>query len=752
MRRLVTLLSGAMLIALAGCGDSSGKRTADSTSAVVLPSPSATAAINSGGATGQTGTSRPGGSPAPNGAATGARFRAEGRSTSSWLKSLEFVLRGAERTSDALTLEVGFANTSDEPINVAGALSGRDATLTGADATDQKPKAVSDSLRSGIEPEAQGFVPGAASIGTLTFPPQSGTSPFTLNLRTFTPISFSLTTPEARPSELAIPTGEFAVGAAARGTRDALARIEMRANKVVVQGDGVDVDLSFINTSRQGYALISGPQGGNARLLDGNHVPIAPTIVPDAFKSSIAPKDGWGPGGEYRATLRFPAPKPGPVRELRLVFSSFDTIVLAFSERGFSGARVTSPGGGAPRAAPAPSAEDAAVAAIEAVLARQTEALTKKDEAAYLAQVAPAYVGEARTLFRRLTSLPLKDVALKLAPEARIPDPSKPTLDNVAVEVSFGFSGVPDDSDFLYSLDYDFARSGTGWQVAGARAERNPPFWLTGDVAVREARRFLILSRPDAVKDLPTFEADAERAYQTLLDRGLPLESRFVAFYTADQSDFAKLVGNGSSRLLGAALSRYTFTGDTVTTRSRAFYINGAAFVNARRQVAVDRQTTVTHELVHLALAKETRPYTPPWLAEGMAEYYSGRSTPEIRKRLAEDTTLDGLTLESLTKAESLGEYDLLGTQVDAQYAYSGQTVAYLATTFGEGKVLEFYRSYTAVSAASVREKLPRFGGSYAADAAFSDLRLQLTNAAVQRSFGQSLAQLDASAKAWVRR
>ena len=124
-------------------------------------------------------------------------------------------------------------------------------------------------------------------------------------------------------------------------------------------------------------------------------------------------------------------------------------------------------------------------------------------------------------------------------------------------------------------------------------------------------------------------------AYDTLVAKGLPLEPRYVTYFTANQADFATLTGQFSSRVLGIALSRYAFDGDEIIVSSYAFYINGEAFEQEQSDLfQADRQTTITHELVHLVLAPVTRPFTPPWLAEGAAVYFSEdirrRATPTV--------------------------------------------------------------------------------------------------------------------------
>lgn len=725
----------------------------DLTPAVTQPASAVTSGATSAGS--QTATRASGqNTPARGGTASaqagGQRFKLDGRAKSDRLPKIDLLLRYAERGADSLTIAVAFQNTSDETVNVTGALSGRDAVLVDAGGGELKPREVSDRLRSGIEPESQGFVPGAATVGALTFPKPAGAEPYQLRLPTYDQLSFRLDTPLA-PQTFSLPRGTFPVRTALRGTRDALARIEMRINSVQVSGDAVTLDASWVNTSRQGFDLIAGPDGGDARLLDADGTPVAPKAVADTLKDSIAPKDGWPPEGENKGTLAFPLPAPEAARELRFVFPAYDTVVLVFNATGLAESRVTAPGGGAPRPTATPSAEQVAVREIEALLGKHAAALAQGDEAAYLATFDPAGQAAARQTFARARTTPLKSVTMRLAPDARLADAGKGALTDTSIELTVAYRGIADDNPFLHSLDLDLVKQGAEWRIAKIEPDENPPFWLNGDVVVRETPHFLIFGRPSAAADLPALEAEAEVAYAALGGRGLALEAKYVAFYTADQADFSRLVGRGGSRLLGVALARFAFEGDTIVTRSRAFYINGAAFSGRNAPAGIDRKTTVTHELVHLALAPQSRPFTPPWLAEGVAVFYAGQNTAQSRRSLLEGNRLDGLSLDRLTRAEELGEHDVLGRNVGAEYAFSGETVAYLVQTYGEAKVLEFYRAYAAVPASTVRDKLPRFGGAYAQSGAFADLRRSLTGEYVQQYFNVSLEQLDADVKAWVR-
>lgn len=681
-----------------------------------------------------------------NGLVVGQRYRIGQRATSddSVLGRVALELRSAEVTANALVLHVAFVNTSDQGFRIIGSLGGADARLSDANGKEYAPTKVDSALRT-IDPP-DGFAPGVANVGDLQFSLPNTNGPYELRFPRFAPIRFQLDTPETA-TEAAVSNGMYPLDGVVRSQNDALRQIELRFQSLEVQPESVVFTVAFVNTGRQGYNLIVGPSGKDARLIDGEGRQYMPSSVSDAFASSIAPKDGWQPQQAYSGTITFP--RPADATQLRFVFPQYDALTIRFDAEGQVATTVTSPSGGAPAPTPIPKPEEVALGEIEALLKQQTDAMRNNDVGMFTATLAPPIQAERRQIIERAAQLPVLTYTLRLAPEARITSDASQT--NVPVELTYTLRGISPDNVFKHELRYDFARNGNAWQATRIDAVDNPPFWWLGDVILRETPHFLIFARPELRGDLDALERETEQAYATLQGKGFPLESRYVAYFPASQEDFTRLTGR-TARFLGVALSRYEFRGNSITTTSRAFYINGATFREKGDQFSAnERQTTITHELVHLALAAETRPFMPPWLIEGTAVYFSGDSGVSMRRGLVEGSTLENMSLETLTRAGSLGEHDAAGERTNDEYAFSGEAVTYLIEKYGEPRLLEFYRSYAAVPAQDVIDKLPQFGSSGVTDAAFADLSAKLTEDAVQQFFGVTLAQLDTNVKAWIR-
>lgn len=679
-------------------------------------------------------------------AVAGQRFRINQRAVSddTVLAKVALELRTAAIETNKLVLRVAFVNTSEESFRLIGSIGGEDARLVDAAGREYAPTAVDSTLQT-LDP-AGGFSPGTANVGNVTFPLPQGVAPYELRLPRYTPIRFQLDTPLPDPAANVVANGSYPLQAEVRSQRDALRPIALRLRELTIDADTVRFTVGFANVGRQGYDLLVGPNGGDARLIDGEGTEYTPVKASETISPSIAPEKGWQPQQENQGTIVFP--RPADLSQLRFIFPEYDALSIELNSQGVAATSLTSASGGPPAPTAAPSAEELATQQIEDLLKRQAAALQAGEPTAYIESFAPELRTEQQAIATRLALVPVVSYTLQLAPDAMLSAGN--TLVGVPIELRYELRGIAPGNVFHHELRVDFVRAGETWQVTQVDPGDNPPFWWLGDVVVRETPHFLLFARPEAQDELPTLEAESERAYQTLLERGLALEPRYVTYFTATQADFAALTGR-TANFLGVALSRYEFLGDAITTTSRAFYINGATFRNAQSGFAPEqRQTTITHELVHLALANETRPFTPPWLVEGVAVYFSEDTGGAMRRRLVEDGRLPTLSLQALTRAGALGEHDATGERVGYEYAFAGETVAYLVERYGEAKVMDFYRSYAAVPASDVTNKLPRFGGSVLADAAFAELSASLTEDAVQRFFGVTLAQLDADVKAWL--
>ncbi|MCS7288153.1 MAG: hypothetical protein NZ699_03370 [Roseiflexus sp.] len=666
-------------------------------------------------------------------------------STHSAFESVNLVIYRATLTDDRLTLRVGFHNVSDASFYIAGGLSARDMLLVDTAGNEYEPIAFSDNLKNTDPPG--GFLPGQANVGDIAFPVPTGPAPYTLRCPTYEPMTFELNQPAPSAAQ-SIREGTYPLAVELYSRRSELVPIRLRLDSVTVTQKDVIFQVSFINTLRQGYDL-KGVKGSDARLLDAEFAAYEPIRVSDNLTETIAPPKGWLPGQAHAGQITFP--RPERMEEMRFIFPDYAAATLRFDASGLAGAAVTSAVGGAPPPTATPTVEQVALRELENLLERQAQAVTTGDLNAYLATFAEGLRQEQQTIFERRRNVPLSDYQVSVSPATSLwqPDVEKGLLRDIDVVIRYRLRGIPEDNPLQHRMRVTFERQNGGWVISKYELEKPLPFWWTGDVIVQETPHFLILARPDAGAILAKVAQECEQAYRDIQAAGLEPEARFVAYFTTTQDDFTAQTGMGS-RTLGVALSLYELVGDQIQTLGRVFYINGKAFQDQPNDNGpFGRLATIRHELVHLALARETRPFTPIWLVEGAAMYYAGQLPPELRRRLVEDGRLDYLSLERLTGEESLGAYDFIGQSVGYEYLFSGETVRYLIETYGTDSFRAFYRYFSRVPPEKMIDQMPLFSIGFGSQ--FGKLSREVTPEALASVYGLTIADLDAAVKRWLR-
>ncbi len=538
-----------------------------------------------------------------------------------------------------------------------------------------------------------------------------------------------------------------AVETTLRSADQALEPIALEVRSVTVERERLTFQLAFINMARHGYRL-SGVNGNAAVLVDENGRQYQPTTVSETLQDAIMPAGGWQPAEESLGTITFA--RPASLNQVRFVFPFYNALTLGFNSSGLVRTEITSSTGGAPSPVPTTKPADQAFLDLHRLLARLAQSAQAGDANAYLSAFAPALRSEQRILLERLRRVPLASYRLALDPSADLLNAGQGTLQDIPIEVRYTFNGISAANQFLSSLRFDFKRVDGEWQVTLVGPGEQPPFWHTGNIATDRSQHFLIFTRPEAAEDLSMIKQEAEAAYAQLAQRGLALDERYVAFVTATVEGFRQYAGQGD-RVVGTARWRYRVSGDQFEVVNRAFYVNGTAFHDDRTGYQPgERRTTIAHELVHLALAAETRPFTPAWLAEGIAVYYADQSTTAERQGLVMSGALDQLTLEQLTQARSLVGHAEGDNPVPNAYTFAGAAVDYLAQHYSEAKMRELYRSYSATPPARIRGDLPD-GASSEEQPAAGDLSVEQTNEALQRIFDLTLSGLDDQVKQWLR-
>lgn len=652
----------------------------------------------------------------------------ESRSSSNILENLVLEVRTVQVLGETLLVSVAFINIGDEPLSLIGArLSPRRQTIVDGDGTTYEAVDVGESIMLLSDPDRQGIPPGGAILGDITFNRPANASSYTFNIAAeleYEPLNVTLADPAANPEPLvSAPEGRYPVAQNLYSFNENLRTIELQIEAVSVTADELIFDVAFANTGRQGFSLFGRLSGANSWLIAGDSSYTRPTIVSPELAEDIQPQDGWAPGAASRGQIHFA--RPQDMSEVRFGFETFVPLTLQFDGRGLVMANITSATGGQPEPPLPLSSADVTFAELNELLAAEA--------ARYLAEEAPAFIESA---------------AIELAPSAVIGESALENgeLTDLSVVQRYVLNVAAAGNPFVFRAAYDFERSADGWRIAEIKVMETP-FWFEPQISETSAH-FTIFAPADQADLLPELIIEAENAYEALQSRGLPLEESYLMVYLDSQETFQTITGQ-SGRILGLAFSMYSLDSDPIEVTNRAFYLNGELLTDGS-QTAEERQDTITHELVHLALAWQTRPFTPPWLLEGAAVYYANQETA-LRELLLNNASPESLSLPSLTRADSLGQHDFFGNRVGLEYAYSGSLFAYLVEAYGEEQTLAFYARYAAVPTADIQEELPRFfANSFAIGASLQNLKSDLTSEFVSEFFGLTLEELEADFERWL--
>ena len=259
-----------------------------------------------------------------------------------------------------------------------------------------------------------------------------------------------------------------------------------------------------------------------------------------------------------------------------------------------------------------------------------------------------------------------------------------------------------------------------------------PPVWATGPVEPYSSEHFLTLSRPglSGARDLAGV---AETAYGYLQER-IPakLDERVLMVLAADAAEFEQFSGDAGSSHIGRAAQ----VKGSVEIQPAAVRIGGRHMIVNLQQLALDRNgpETLRHELAHLALAPETRPTTPGWLAEGAALYLAGSRPPQA--------VAPGIRLADLSRTSQLGAHE--ASDSTAEYAYAAAAVWYLVETHGEPRFWDLYSSFAGRPSNELYDAFRR------GEEALAPLRVELTQEAIGAIYGLTLDDLDLVTREWV--
>ncbi|MGI8685977.1 MAG: hypothetical protein ACR2MO_12975 [Acidimicrobiales bacterium] len=288
------------------------------------------------------------------------------------------------------------------------------------------------------------------------------------------------------------------------------------------------------------------------------------------------------------------------------------------------------------------------LAAARAVLDARTEAVRRKDRAAFLATVdprAPAAFREAQARqFEGLRSLPLASFALR----ASIDDTG-----DLGTGLAGRYGGAKvflpetrqvyrlegyDDRDAVDHLWLTFVQRDGAWYVGGdadleaVGLETDRQLWDSGPVRLVRTEHVLVLSHPEQAERAAALAAIAEEAAVAFAARwDQPWSGRVPVILPSSVDELERLLESTVDLDKFVAFAGYGVEDDETgwaTTAPRVF-VQDARLDRYSRPAQVE---TLVHELVHFASAPLSGPFVPAWVHEGVADWVAtGRPTGERR-------------------------------------------------------------------------------------------------------------------------
>ncbi|WP_338595274.1 hypothetical protein [Saccharopolyspora sp. SCSIO 74807] len=325
--------------------------------------------------------------------------------------------------------------------------------------------------------------------------------------------------------------------------------------------------------------------------------------------------------------------------------------------------------------------------AQETVLRQRSQAVLRRDEAAFMASVDPAASGEfrrrQRELFGDLAELPLAswDYQVEQLPGG---DPARPR-----VELSYALAGV-DAVPTRRPMNFTFTARGGRWFIsADARPPHEP--WDFGRSRVLRTEHGVIVGHDgtDGLAERLTGELDG--AVASVTDVWGPDWSRQVGVLLPRSREELRALVGAEFAVDGIAAVAVADKVDVSSGR-----VEGPRVVlnteTASRLSDTSLRVVLRHEIAHVAARADTAEGAPMWLLEGFADYIGYRDSGLPPERIAPDLRAQARTGALPAAPPGEADFHQAGRRLDLAYQQSWSLIEHLVRRVGEPKVVELYR------------------------------------------------------------
>ncbi len=554
---------------------------------------------------------------------------------------------------------------------------------------------------------AQGLLAKSAHTGLLTFPwgsaelPSMAIDDMELRVPGFPRLALRLTAAQLfEPIQWEKVAKRSALNLEVPPLSESLAIFPMRLHALTVQDQALELTVSFKNASRFPVQW-KGDLGGEKALLFTEHGErLEPLDVSKTLRHRLAPEGKtWEAGEDNLGWIRFPLPNPLAANRLGFVLPAYGVTFLDYEPASASWKPKThaNPADAAPTKVEQVLAEERTFDQLKQFWRDATQDWQRQDWQGYLRHFRGVALQDQQLGLAPLPRAPLASLEFRLSEFQPVKPDAEGRLRSVRVDLRYTIASLPPDNLFITQSECDMQRDDAGnWHVDFMGYPDLQPFWLLGYTETRQAEHFVVFYRPDkdGAAKADTAARQLEKGYARLRRTTLSLKSRYAAFAISRKDDFHKLAGRDPLTYSGAASAGYLMREGRMQVTNEALYLNDFRFFTLQRAWGKqDRQLTILHELVHLALADLTRPWTPAWLVEGMAMHYAEQCDSFTRSALAEHLTA-ATSLTNLTKLSHLGAITQDPAEVMTQYLFSGETLNHLVRQHGEETVLQLYARF----------------------------------------------------------
>ena len=542
--------------------------------------------------------------------------------------------------------------------------------------------------------------------------------------------------------------------AALEPLNDGNRHIQLRLGQMRCADGALMIEVGFINIARYPFMMERCPAGKEARIIGSDGHPLRLLEARGDIVKRIAPFGSWAPGDENKGILRFEMPHPHAASCLWFRFPGYPDLPLSWDEKksfwtideaNKRTALFTTP---RLRAIAEQKLFDQITAFWRDVSRHVIQGHIKQAQAHF-------ELDQPCELLHQIDGISFN--AFEIRPVAG----QALNLENgdtclAALQLNCRLQGQQGGNGFYFGMLARMSLSMNGeCKVQELTFPGGSPFWSRGYTRVLEAPHMLVLHKgfPADIAQAHQFLGTLDKAHAHLSNRRLPMGGNYVGFLCSDEKDFEILTGVDPSGVSGAV------PGVTIEEKGRLLTYNLAMYANKRglrshrllSGRAHDPQAMVEHELVHLALGEWSRAWTPGWLAEGIAVYFSSEKFTQHAQSVMQGMR-QGMNLEDLTRYATLRrENDALALRFN-RYIFSAYAVDWIAKTYGENQLIEFYRAYADEYPHIWKRPVGGMDYDNEEGPAKQTARLELTERLLKKHLGVDLAHIEAQVGAAVAR